>query len=586
MLRDLSVTRSGLHPAQWVLLLGVIGLGTVPLSLAALRLQAVTDTGLIDAFSMFLEQHRAADALRFSMLEAMASTVLTVVVGLPVAWAMGRYRWKRLRLRRTLLYLPFVTPPVVAAVGFLAMFSEGGWVHTLGLDFRSETSNLTNPGTWLLDGVHFGQFSALILAHAWFNISLMIRFVEPVVAQLDPSWEEQLALLPSGHTWRGRMTTLWAPMLGPAVAVAATYTFFFSFTSFALVRWLTPGKHTLESLLADLGGSAGIEGYRTDTSLAVLSIAAVQMLLMLTMLWAAGRFERKHSHVLSLNNESSNRIHRGEPPKRWSLGVGAVVVLSMTPYVSVLIASFRMRGAAGEGFKWTLKGWQRAFAGDTSTVSVMEAIGNSLTYAGITVLVALPLGYGVAAALTQLRKQGRLKTAGLLDSLCMIPLSVSAVVVGLGIVIGVLRWYPELFRFQYLPALPHIILVLPFVIRLLVPAMERINDAYVQQARLLHMSKLSSWWHGRGAFLVPALTMAASLSLAFSLGEFGASYLVVRVGSWDSLSIMVDTVTGRPKFDPVVMPTAMALASTLMLLTFIILGLNERLRTRGGTDDV
>ena len=352
------------------------------------------------------------------------------------------------------------------------------------------------------------------------------------------------------------------------------------------MRWLTPGKHTLESLLADLGGSAGIEGYRTDTSLAVLSIAAVQMLLMLTMLWAAGRFERKHSHVLSLNNESSNRIHRGEPPKRWSLGVGAVVVLSMTPYVSVLIASFRMRGAAGEGFKWTLKGWQRAFAGDTSTVSVMEAIGNSLTYAGITVLVALPLGYGVAAALTQLRKQGRLKTAGLLDSLCMIPLSVSAVVVGLGIVIGVLRWYPELFRFQYLPALPHIILVLPFVIRLLVPAMERINDAYVQQARLLHMSKLSSWWHGRGAFLVPALTMAASLSLAFSLGEFGASYLVVRVGSWDSLSIMVDTVTGRPKFDPVVMPTAMALASTLMLLTFIILGLNERLRTRGGTDDV
>jgi len=586
MSQGLSEVRSGLHPVQWTLIAGVIGLGVAPLILAVLRLQMVTGTSIGEAFQLFSIQSKAPEALRFSLFQAAASTLLTLVVGLPIAWALGRYRWKRIRLKRTLLYLPFVTPPIVAAVGFLAMFSEGGWVHFIGLRFRSETNNLSNPGLWFTEGLHLGQFSALIVAHAWFNISLMIRFVEPVVAQLDPKWDEQLRLLPSGQTVLGRLRTLWAPMLGPAIAVAATYTFFFSFTSFALVRWLTPGRHTLESLLADLGGSAGIEGYRTDTSLAVLSIAAVQMLLMLTMLWAAGRFERKHSHVLSLNNESSNRIHRGEPPKRWSLGVGAVVVLSMTPYVSVLIASFRMRGAAGEGFKWTLKGWQRAFAGDTSTVSVMEAIGNSLTYAGITVLVALPLGYGVAAALTQLRKQGRLKTAGLLDSLCMIPLSVSAVVVGLGIVIGVLRWYPELFRFQYLPALPHIILVLPFVIRLLVPAMERINDAYVQQARLLHMSKLSSWWHGRGAFLVPALTMAASLSLAFSLGEFGASYLVVRVGSWDSLSIMVDTVTGRPKFDPVVMPTAMALASTLMLLTFIILGLNERLRTRGGTDDV
>lgn len=586
MLRSLSEIRSGLHPAQWALLLGVIALGVVPLGLAAFRLQDVTDTSMIEALRLFFEQNGAQEALRFSMVEAVASTVLTVAVGLPVAWAMGRYRWKRIRLQRTLLYLPFVTPPVVAAVGFLAMFSEGGWVQMIGLDFRSEHSNITNPSEWYAEGVHFGQFSALILAHAWFNISLMIRFVEPVVAQLDPSWEEQLRLLPGGQTPLSRLRTLWAPMLGPAVAVAATYTFFFSFTSFALVRWLTPGRHTLESLLADLGGSAGIEGYRTDTSLAVLSIAGVQMLLMLLMLWGAGRFERKHSHVLSLNDESSNRAQRGAPPLKWILGVGSVVVLSMTPYISVIVASFRMRGDAGEGFRWTLAGWQRAVAGDRSTITLMEAIGNSLTYAGITVLVALPLGYGVASALTTLRKRGHRKTAGVVDSLCMIPLSVSAVVVGLGIVVGMLRWYPDLFRFPYLPALPHIMLVLPFVIRLLVPAMERIDGIYAQQAQLLQMSSFRLWWHSKGAFLLPTMTMAASLCLAFSLGEFGASYLVVRVGSWDTLSIMVDTVAGRPKFDPVVMPTAMALASMLMLITFIILGLNERLRTRGGSDDV
>lgn len=586
MLRSLSEIRSGLHPAQWALLLGVIALGVVPLGLAAFRLQDVTDTSMIEALRLFFEQNGAQEALRFSMIEAVASTVLTVAVGLPVAWAMGRYRWKRIRLQRTLLYLPFVTPPVVAAVGFLAMFSEGGWVQMIGLDFRSEHSNITNPSEWYAEGVHFGQFSALILAHAWFNISLMIRFVEPVVAQLDPSWEEQLRLLPGGQTPLSRLRTLWAPMLGPAVAVAATYTFFFSFTSFALVRWLTPGRHTLESLLADLGGSAGIEGYRTDTSLAVLSIAGVQMLLMLLMLWGAGRFERKHSHVLSLNDESSNRAQRGAPPLKWILGVGSVVVLSMTPYISVIVASFRMRGDAGEGFRWTLAGWQRAVAGDRSTITLMEAIGNSLTYAGITVLVALPLGYGVASALTNLRKRGHRKTAGVVDSLCMIPLSVSAVVVGLGIVVGMLRWYPDLFRFPYLPALPHIMLVLPFVIRLLVPAMERIDGIYAQQAQLLQMSSFRLWWHSKGAFLLPTMTMAASLCLAFSLGEFGASYLVVRVGSWDTLSIMVDTVAGRPKFDPVVMPTAMALASMLMLITFIILGLNERLRTRGGSDDV
>jgi len=52
----------------------------------------------------------------------------------------------------------------------------------------------------------------------------------------------------------------------------------------------------------------------------------------------------------------------------------------------------------------------------------------------------------------------------------------------------------------------------------------------------------------------------------------------VRVGSWDSLSIMVDQVGSRPKFDPFVLPTAMALATVLMVVTLMVLTVNERAR--------
>ena len=72
--------------------------------------------------------------------------------------------------------------------------------------------------------------------------------------------------------------------------------------------------------------------------------------------------------------------------------------------------------------------------------------------------------------------------------------------------------------------------------------------------------------------------MAGSLCLAFSLGEFGATFLVVRVGSWNSLSILVDQVASRPKFDPVMFPTAMALATMLMVVTLLVLSVNERAR--------
>ena len=573
--------------SHWLAVGLVIALGLFPITLALIRLWAVTGISPLLALTMVQDQPSAMEALRFSLLEALASTLLTVVIGVPLAWAFGRYQWRSLQMKRALLFLPFVTPPIVAAVGFLALLSPDGFLHRLGFDLHAESGImrfLSERTGW----EEPGHFVALVVAHVWFNLSLMIRFVEPVVAQLDPAWEEQLALLPAGRSTQHRLQHLWIPVLGPATLVAATYTFFFSFTSFALVKWLAPSANTMESLLGEMGGTAGIAGYRVETSLAVLGIATLQMMLMLLMLVLAGRFERQHSQVLSMHHEVANRARHGRPSRSLSWFVNGTIVLLLAPLVSVVIASFRVTTRSGSGFSssWTLEGWKRAWSGDLSTVPVMEALTNSLTYAGLAVLVALPLGYAVASCLVTLRLQGRKRLAGVLDSLCMLPLSMSAVMVGLGMVAGILRWFPGMFTFPYLPVLPHVMLVLPFVIRLMVPAIERIDPMFAEQASLLPLSNVAFWWHTRGSFLLVPATMAASLCLAFSMGEFGATFLVVRVGSWDSLSILVDQVASRPKFDPYVFPTAMALATILMASTLLVLSINERARAWRKRHDV
>ena len=578
---------AGLPLVQWLAILFVIGLGLFPITLALLRLWAVTGITPLGALTTVHEQPGAVEAFQFSLLEAAASTGITVAIGLPLAWAFGRYQWRNIRLKRALLFLPFVTPPVVAAVGFLALISPGGFLYNLGFDLRGETGFigwLSSVTGWS----HPGHFIALVGAHVWFNLSLMIRFVEPVVAQLDSTWEEQLALLPSGQTRRERIQHLWLPVLGPATLVAATYTFFFSFTSFALVKWLAPSSNTLESMLGEMGGTAGIAGYQVETSLAVLSIATFQMLLMLVMLILAGRFERQHSQVLSMHHETKNRERHGPASRQWTFFVNGILVLLLAPLISVVIASFQVRtiGPSGATSQWTIEGWKRAWSGDFSTVPLLDALSNSLSYAVLALFVALPLGYAVATSLVTLRERGHRRLAGVVDSLCMLPLSMSAVMVGLGMVAGILRWFPEMFTFPYLPVIPHVMLVLPFVIRLMVPAIERIDPIYAEQASLLPMRPLAFWWHSRGSFLVVPATMAASLCLAFSMGEFGATFLVVRVGSWDSLSILVDQVASRPKFDPYVFPTAMALATILMLVTLLVLSINERARAWRSRHDV
>ena len=130
---------AGVSVVQWMAIMLVIALGLVPLTLALLRLWAVTGITPLEAVLRIHEQPSAMEAFRFSLLEAAASSALTVIVGLPLAWAFGRYEWKHLRLKRALLFLPFVTPPIVAAVGFMAFYSPEGLVFRLGIDLQGET---------------------------------------------------------------------------------------------------------------------------------------------------------------------------------------------------------------------------------------------------------------------------------------------------------------------------------------------------------------------------------------------------------------------------------------------------------------
>ena len=172
---------------------------------------------------------------------------------------MGKYRWKNIRIIRALLSVPFVTPSIVVAMGFLMLIDPGGILDTIGIDLRLETGiigDIAHHTGW----INPGHFIALIAAHVWFNLSLVMRFIEPTLSTMNNSWEEQMRFLPAGKTAFRRFKNLWLPILWPAAMCSACLCFIFSFSSFALIKWLTPNQDNLETLMAKSGGSAGIYG--------------------------------------------------------------------------------------------------------------------------------------------------------------------------------------------------------------------------------------------------------------------------------------------------------------------------------------
>ena len=162
------------------------------------------------------------EVLLFSAWQAALSTLLTLVAGVPAAYVFARYRWRGKTLLRALATIPFVLPTVVVASAFGALLGDNG-VVTSALEGVLGRSLPSLQGTLAL----------ILLAHVFYNYTVVLRIVGGFWANLDPRIEEAARVLGAGR-WRvWREVTL--PLLMPALGAAALLIFLFTFTAFGTI---------------------------------------------------------------------------------------------------------------------------------------------------------------------------------------------------------------------------------------------------------------------------------------------------------------------------------------------------------------
>ena len=91
-----------------------------------------------DSLPKYLGDPLVTDALRLSGISSVCALALIIVLGTPVAYLLGRTRFRGKRLLETLVELPLVLPPAVAGVALLLAFGRrtpfGTLLHALNLD--------------------------------------------------------------------------------------------------------------------------------------------------------------------------------------------------------------------------------------------------------------------------------------------------------------------------------------------------------------------------------------------------------------------------------------------------------------------
>ncbi len=508
---------------------------------------ARSETGLAAPFLAVFRSGALREVIGFTFYQAALSTLITLALGLPGAYLLARYRFRGQTLFRAVTTVPFVLPALVVAAGFNALIGPQGWLN-VALDA------LTLPR---LDLLH--TLWAILLAHVFYNTTIVLRMVGDFWSHLDPRLEAAARTL-GADRWRTfRHVTL--PLLGPALAAAALLVFIFDFTSFGVVLALGgPRYSTLE-----------VEIYRQSVAFFDLPVAAalalLQLLFTLAFTLAYARLARGLTVPLTLRPQTLTR----RPLRTLRARVGAAAVflvlggLLVTPMLGLAGRSIsRLEGQSTLGASGFTLAYYRELSVNRRNslfyVPPAQAIGNSLRIAAGT--VALSLALGIPAAWT-LAAAGRRRHAAALDAAIMLPLGTSAVTLGLGFILALDTPPLDLRASPWLLPLAHTLVALPFVVRSLTPALRSIRPRLRQAAALLGAAPGRVWREIDLPLAGRAALVAATFAFTISLGEFGATAILARPEQ-PTMPIVIYRFLGLP--GALNLGQALAMGTILMLV--------------------
>jgi len=153
--------------------------------------------------------------------------------------------------------------------------------------------------------------------------------------------------------------------------------------------------------------------------------------------------------------------------------------------------------------------------------------------------------------------------------------------VGLGLLVGVQKTMPSLFASLWIPVWGHLVIATPFSIRVILSGMRRLDPAYMETGATLGLKNLDRILRIQLPLLRGSIIVASALIIAISLGEFGASWVLLRGTESMTLPLVIDAQMTRPSFDPTIRPSALAGSTILMVVTLLLFLIVERWRDEG-----
>ena len=477
-------------------------------------------------------------AIGFTFLQALISSILCLLIGLPAGYFLAKYNFKGKEILVNLLTIPFVLPPIVVLAGFLVTYGNSGWVNTIW----ESITNSTNPVISI-----FGTVQGIILAHVFYNLSVIIRLTIPAWQNVDYDQVEVSSTL--GASKFRILRKIIAPQIMNSIVAATLLVFVYTFNSFAIVLKLaSPIYNTIEVQI--YREFKGANNYTGASFLALLQLILNSVVIILYIM-----FDRKSRHSAEGKESSFKTIKFKFRNQNWRIIFRNIMMIlfiiliglfTFLPILAVIIRSF----VPDKTGNTILFGYQEFFS--NKVISVLHAnplvlLRNTLFLASISTLVTLILSMIIVFILRNrfqsLQEYKSSRVDNLISYLIILPMATSSITLATGVFLQ--YGNSNLFNTAvwFFVIVSHVIISIPFATRTILSAYNRIDVELLNVASTLGASKFRNFRKIIFPMIYRGIIVGGLFSFAISLGEFGATYFLARdkfktlsIGIYDSIS--------------------------------------------------
>ena len=458
-----------------------------------------------------------AEGLWHSFLLGIGTTLLTLVISVPLAWLGNRFEFPGKAFVSGLILVPMILPPFVGAIGFQQILGQYGALNA---------ALHLGPIDWLGKGRYFG----VILLQSLALYPIMYLNVAAALANVDHAMEEAAENLGCSGVRKFRRITL--PLIMPGLFAGGTIVFIWSFTELGtplIMNYTRCASVQVYDALKEIGSNP------FPYALVFVMLSASVLLYATTKLLFGRQAYAMQGKAATTFTARRVRGWRSLPVLAPFL---LVISLALLPHLGVVLTSFSQPGS-----------WYRTVLPSVfTTANYVEALGHDMTVSSIrnsllfaSLAVMFNVVFGLAIAFVVVRSD--LRVRGILDALAMVPLAVPGLVMAFGYLaisslmsntgwVKASAFWTGLLDVRVNPTLFLVIAYavrrLPYVVRSAVAGLQQTSVALEEAAANLGAGPLTRIRRVTMPLITANLIAGALLAFSFSMLEVSDSLMLAQ----------------------------------------------------------